>query len=277
MKMRLIALSLALLCAACSGPPAPPRTPSAGRGVEVLPTPFTIPQLDRQRTVRLYLPPSYGQGDKRYPVIYMHDGQNLFDDATSYAGEWGVDETLDKLAAEKGFEAIVIGIDNGAEKRMNELNPWAHPRFGPGEGEAYLAFIVDTLKPWVDSRYRTQTDPAHTAIIGSSMGGLISDYAIHRYPGVFGRAGVVSPAYWTAPAVYDYAQSHPLPAGARVYFSMGGREGDAIPDVQRMHALMAAQRPEPGAVTLSIIPGDEHNEKAWRALLPQVIAFLFAP
>ncbi|HEV8692404.1 MAG TPA: alpha/beta hydrolase-fold protein [Ideonella sp.] len=243
----------------------------------VLPTPFTIAALGRQRTVRLYLPPGYGQGSKRYPVIYMHDGQNLFDDATSYAGEWGVDETLDQMAAKQGFEAIVIGVDNGAEKRMNELNPWDHPRFGPGEGEAYMAFIVDTLKPWVDSHYRTLTGPENTAIIGSSMGGLISDYAIHRYPGVFGRAGVVSPAYWTAPPVYDYAQAHPLPAGARVYFSMGGREGDAVPAVERMHTLMAAQHPEAGAVTLTIVPEDEHNEKAWRALLPQLLAFLFAP
>ena len=128
----LLALVLALACAACTAPP-PPRAPSAGRGVAVLPTPFTIPKLERQRTVRLYLPPSYGQGDKRYPVIYMHDGQNLFDDATSYAGEWGVDETLDQMAAKQGFEAIVIGIDNGAEKRMNELNPWDHSRFGRGE------------------------------------------------------------------------------------------------------------------------------------------------
>lgn len=275
----LAALLLAVLAAACShSPPAAPRAPSAGPGVDVLATPFTMPVLDRQRTVRLYLPPSYGSNTKRYPVVYMHDGQNLFDDATSYAGEWGVDETLNASAARGGLEAIVVGIDNGGILRMTELNPFDHPRFGRGEGEAYVGFIVDVLKPWIDTHYRTLPGPEHTAVIGSSMGGLISDYAIHRHPGVFGRAGVLSPAYWTAPAIYEYAQSHPLPAGARVYFSMGEREGEsAIPDVQRMHTLMAGQRPEPGAVTLHIAPGAGHDEAAWRAELPLVLAFLFAP
>lgn len=275
---RRLALLLLATLAACGQTPPAPRASSAGPGVDILATPFTIPVLDRQRTVRLYLPPSYGSGSKRYPVVYMHDGQNLFDDATSYAGEWGVDETLNASAARGGLEAIVVGIDNGGTLRMNELNPFDHPRFGKGEGEAYVGFIVEVLKPWIDSHYRTLPGPEHTAVIGSSMGGLISDYAIHRHPGVFGRAGVLSPAYWTAPAIYDYARTHPLPAGTRVYFSMGEREGEsAIPDVQRMHALMAAQRVEPGAVTLRIVPGAEHNEAAWRTELPRVLDFLFAP
>ena len=111
------------------------------------------------------------------------------------------------------------------------------------------------------------------------MGGLISDYAIHRYPQVFGRAGVLSPAYWTAdPGIYDYAAKQPLAAGARVYFSMGSKEDEnAVPNAQRMHTLAAAQRPEPGAVTLHIVPDAKHNEAAWRAELPKVLNFLFAP
>jgi predicted alpha/beta superfamily hydrolase len=270
-----------LLCAAllagCAQPEPRPRT--ASRGVTVLVTPFMIPVLNRQRNVRLYLPPSYGTSEKRYPVIYMHDGQNLFDDFTAYAGEWGVDETLNEMAARQGFEAIVVGLDNGGEHRMHELNPFDHPKLGAGEGEAYLSFIVNKLKPVIDSQYRTLTGPQNTAIIGSSMGGLISDYAIHRYPQVFGRAGVLSPAYWTAdPGIYDYAAKQPLAAGSRIYFSMGGKEGEsAVPDVQRMHAVAAAQRPEPGAVTLHIAPDAKHNEAAWRAELPKVLNFLFAP
>lgn len=272
------AFFLAAGLAACSQPLQAPRPPSAGPGVQVLATTFVITGLNRPRTVRLYLPPSYTSAtDKRYPVIYMHDGQNLFDDATSYAGEWGVDETLDAMASSQGFEAIVVGLDNGGEHRMQELNPFDHPRFGPGEGEAYLAFMVETLKPWIDGLYRTLPDPAHTAIIGSSMGGLISDYAIHRYPAVFGRAGIVSPAYWTAaPAVYDYAQAHPLAPGARIYLSMGGREGGSmVPDAERMRPLLAAQRPEPGAVTWHLVPEAEHNEAAWRRELPLILAALF--
>src|SRR6185369_7256568 len=106
--------------------------------------------------------------ERRYPVIYMHDGQNLFDDATSYAGEWGVDETLNELARSHGFEAIVVGIDNGQDRRMTELNPWDNPRFGKAEGAAYMSFIVDVVKPYVDARYRTRSDAQSTAIIGSS-------------------------------------------------------------------------------------------------------------
>lgn len=258
----------------------PTRPHTAGSSVTVLDAPFTIQGLDRQRTIRLYLPPSYAsRPDKRYPVIYMHDGQNLFDDATSYAGEWGVDETLDDMARRTGFEAIVVGIDNGGEHRMQELNPFDHPQVGPGEGRLYLQFIVKSLKPWVDSHYRTLTDTRNTAVIGSSMGGLISEAAIREYPDIFGRAGVMSPAYWPAdPGIYREAAAHPLAPGARVYFSMGDAEGDdAIPPVQRMYAMAAAQRPEPGAVTLHIIPGAIHRESAWRVELPTVIQFLFAP
>lgn len=283
MSVRVALIAGTLACAvatlaACSQPPQAPRAPSAGPGVQVLAAPFSIPGLNRQRTVRLYLPPSYaGSPDRRYPVIYMHDGQNLFDDATSYAGEWGVDETLDALSRTQGFEAIVVGVDNGREHRRQELNPFDHPGFGPGEGEAYLAFIVDTLKPWVDRRYRSLADPSHTAIMGSSMGGLMSDYAIRRYPAVFGLAGVLSPAYWAAdPAIFDYAASHPLPAGARVYLSMGGREGDEmVRGAERMQALMRAQRPEPGALTWRLVPEADHREAAWRQELPRALAALF--
>jgi predicted alpha/beta superfamily hydrolase len=183
------------------------------------------------------------------------------------------------MAARHGLEAIVVGIDNGGEHRMQELNPFDHPQFGPGEGGAYLAFIAGSLKPWIDAHYRTLPDPAHTAIIGSSMGGLISDYAIRRYPAVFGRAGVLSPAYWTAePMIYGFASTHPLAPGARVYFSAGGQEGEEmVPATRRVHAIAAAQRPEPGAVTLHVVPEGRHHESAWRVELPLVLGFLFAP
>jgi predicted alpha/beta superfamily hydrolase len=89
--------------------------------------------------VRIYLPPGYEQGTRRYPVLYMHDGQNLFDDATAYAGEWGIDETLNELAKSRGLELIVVGIDNGGAERIHELNAWDNPQFGKGEGEQYTA------------------------------------------------------------------------------------------------------------------------------------------
>ena len=258
--------------AGCSAP-RPPRAPSALPSVQVLP-PLAMPGLDRERTLRLYLPPSYARSERRFPVIYMHDGQNLFDDATSYAGEWGVDETMDELARTIGFEAIVVGIDNGQERRMAELNPWPLEKVGPGEGEAYLRFVVEVVKPFIDTRYRTLPEAAQTAVVGSSMGGLISHYALHRHPKVFGLGGVLSPAYWTAPAMFDYAAANPLPATARLYLHMGGREGGSmVPDVQRMHELLAAHK-EP-ALLLRLVAQGEHNEAAWRLEFPRVVRWLY--
>jgi len=271
-RRQLLAALPALGVAACARPVR--RAPSAGATVSVLPAPFTIPGLNRQRTVRLYLPPSYASApERRYPVIYMHDGQNLFDDATSYAGEWGVDETLDAMARARGFEAIVVGIDNGADKRMAELNPFDHPQFGPGEGEAYVSFIVQVLKPHIDAHYRTQPGRASTAVFGSSMGGLISDYAIRRHPGVFGKAGVFSPAYWTAPRIWDYAAAHPLPADARVYLYMGGEEGEQMVSLaQRMAGVLQSQRTPH---VFHLLPNGQHNEPTWRGVFPLAVHWLF--
>jgi predicted alpha/beta superfamily hydrolase/glycosidase len=251
------------------------RPSTALPNVHVLPQRFVMPGLGRERTLRVYLPPSYGQGERRYPVIYMHDGQNLFDEATSYAGEWGVDEAMNRLAAERGFEAIVVGIDNGGDKRMTELNPWSNTRFGTGEGEAYVSFIVNVVKPYIDATYRTQPGRETTAVMGSSMGGLISDYAIHRHPQVFGKAGVFSPSYWIAPEAYAYASQHPLPADARVYLYMGGREGEeSVPDVQRMVEVLA-QAPQRQAFTLHLVPEAQHNEAAWRAEFERAVRWMF--
>src|SRR5206468_2794112 len=117
------------------------RPSTAQPNVHVL-APLRMPGLERERTLRIYLPPGYEKTQRRYPVLYMHDGQNLFDAATSYAGEWGVDETLNELARSSHLELIVVGIDNGDLKRMQELNPWDNEKYGAGEGREYMRFIV---------------------------------------------------------------------------------------------------------------------------------------
>ena len=276
-----LATVLAVL-AACSTPLPPaapaPRASTAGPGVRVLAQRLAMPGLGRERTLRLYLPPSYDTPpDRRYPVIYMHDAQNLFDAATSSFGqEWGVDETLDAFARTRGFEAIVVGIDHGGDERLHELSPWTNPKYGPAQGEQYMAFVVDVVKPFVDARWRTLPDRAHTAIAGSSMGALESHYALLRYPQVFGKAAIFSPSYWYASEVYAQTQAHPWPADTRVYFYIGGREGDeSLPDVQRMLALLATPGGAPRAVTLHVEPEKEHDERAWRAEFPRAVAWLF--
>ena len=137
---------------------------------------FASPQLGNQRDILVYLPPSYGESaQRRYPVIYMQDGQNLFDARTSFAGEWDVDRTLD-ATSDQGIEAIVVGIPNMGADRAREYSPFDHPKHGAGNGDAYLSFITDTLKPVIDADFLTQPERDATGIVGSSLGGLIALY-----------------------------------------------------------------------------------------------------
>jgi predicted alpha/beta superfamily hydrolase len=250
---------------------------TAQPNVHVLTQKLKMPGLDRERTLRIYLPPGYEKSNRRYPVLYMHDGQNLFDATTSYSGEWGVDETLNELAKTKGLELIVVGIDHGDEKRIHELNPWDNARFGKGEGRQYMEFVVGTVKPYIDRHYRTKPGRDDTAVMGSSMGGLISQYAIEQYPQVFGKAGIFSPAYRLAvPAVFDFARAQPPRKDAKLYFYAGGKEGDEmLPDMQRMVELLRANGLPSGRIDVVVDAGAEHNEAAWRARFARAVLWLF--
>ena len=222
----------------------PTPTSTATESVSLLACDFDIPQLERTRRVWVYLPPGYRvPGDTtRYPVLYMHDGQNVFDAATSYVGEWGVDETLDSLAATGARVGIVVAVDHGVERRLDEYSPWRNDAHDAGgEGDAYVDFLATTLKPFIDERYRTMPEREATGVAGSSMGGLISLYAALRYPEVFGRVGVFSPAFWFTPGLYDFAARHlPFPPDTRVYMVTGAREGDDPETYAHGHERMAA-------------------------------------
>ena len=270
------ALGLGLPAHAQDKPAERPHT--AAPNVTVLAQKLAMPGLGRERTLRLYLPPSYASSPtKRYPVLYMHDGQNLFDAATSFAGEWGVDETLNALAKSEGLEVIVVGIDNGAEKRTNELIYFPSPAAPQPEGEQYLRFLVEVVKPYIDSHYRSLPDRDHTGVMGSSLGGLISHAALLRYPQVFSRIGVFSPSYWANMRMYDEAALAPVPAGTRIYLYAGTHEGDTMAsDAVRM-ADHLRQRNTDLPLELRIIPGAEHNEAAWRAEFPRAVRWLFTP
>jgi predicted alpha/beta superfamily hydrolase len=252
-----------------------PRPSTAQPNVYVLPA-MTIPGLDRQRTIRVYLPPQYATSDARYPVLYMHDGQNLFDAATGFAGEWEVDESLNLLAQTKHLELIVVGIDNGGEHRLQELTAWDNTKYGKAEGAAYMDFIVGVVKPYIDAHYRTKSDRTHTAIMGSSLGALISHYAIHRYPEVFGKAGLFSPAYWYAPAAYTYTAAHALPRDAKLYFYCGGQEDEhMLGQLNRMVALVRKSGLPAEQIAVDVDAGAKHNEAAWRKEFPRAVAWLF--
>jgi len=211
----------------------------------------------------------------------MHDGQNVFDEATAYAGEWGVDETLDSLHALGDRGAIVVAVDNGGTKRLDEYSPWRNPRHGGGEGAAYVEFLVNTLKPWVDARYRTMPGRESTAIAGSSMGGLISLYAALEHPDVFGRAGVFSPALWFAPEVFDHAAAARPAPDTRLFFVSGGleiargeRAGVYRDDQNRMIELL---RSKGWDAIIGSVPADgTHSEWFWRREFPRAYLWLFA-
>jgi predicted alpha/beta superfamily hydrolase len=277
MKTIAFVVSMALATSACAQQDKPS---TAGPNVQPSTAPMAMPGLDRERRVQVYLPPGYATSNKRYPVLYMHDGQNLFDDKTSFVGEWGVDESMDRLAKEKGLEVIVVGIEHGGDHRMTELKPWDNAQYGKGEADAYLHFVVDVVKPWADKQFRTRSDRAHTGIMGSSLGGLTSWYAAFKYPQVFGRVGVFSPSYWIAPQAYDLEPTVRLPRNTRMYQLTGGREGDpkagdrTVANSERMETMMRHDQPNLRLRSLVVQEG-EHNEKFWRAQFPAAVQFLF--
>ncbi|RIK22755.1 MAG: esterase [Anaerolineae bacterium] len=200
------------------------------------------PQLGISREVLVYLPPSYGRDGRRYPVIYMQDGQNLFDSDTSYAGEWGVDETMELLGHQEGLEAIIVGIPNTGIHRIDEYSPFRDKRLGGGRGNDYVRFIAESLKPEVDREFRTMTERKYTGIMGSSMGGLISLYAYFEFAPIFGFAGVMSPSLWFAGgAIFDYVESAASPPG-KIYLDAGTREYGESSNSGRLHRAAASRR-----------------------------------
>jgi predicted alpha/beta superfamily hydrolase len=240
---------------------------SASVNVKIIDTAFYMPQLNRTRRIWLYLPPDYAKSKKKYPVIYMHDGQNLFENKTSYSGEWGVDEYLDSIFKSGKKEVIVVGIDNGLSKRMSEYNPWEFQSFGKGEGSEYVDFLVKTLKPFIDKNYRTLKDKPNTFIAGSSMGGLISLYATLKYPQIFGGAGIFSPAFWTASGIDSLVITDAKNLHSKLFFYAGGKEGDAmVPDMKRIEKEI---RQRSNSSLKEVIDEDaQHNEAAWRKYFP---------
>jgi predicted alpha/beta superfamily hydrolase len=259
----------------------PPRQHSASPNVHIISPAFAMPQLRRTRRVWIYLPPGYAETASRYPVLYLQDGQNVFDQYTSFAGEWGVDETLDQLAA-SGHDlggCLVVAVDNSDKHRLDEYSPWRNRRTGRGgEGEQYVDFLVETLKPYIDYHYRTKPEREATGILGSSMGGLLATYAALRYPAVFGRVGVFSPAYWFAgQALLAYVAQQSPWADTRWCFVCGTQESPT------MQPLMAAVRdalhdagvPDSN-LNFNALADGQHAEWFWRREFAAAYSWLFA-
>lgn len=250
---------------------------TASSNVRLLDSAFKMPQLDRNRRIWIYLPEDYSTTKKRYPVLYMHDGQNLFDEFIAPFGEWGVDECLDSIrnsGSKTKPACIVIGIDNGP-KRMNEYNPYSFQDFGNGEGDEYVDFLATTLKPYIDRKYRTLTSKQNTLIAGSSMGGLISYYAMLKYPEVFGKGGIFSPAFWTADSIKSLTEAKGKLLKGKLFFYMGGEEGgNMIQDMKDVTDLLGKN--SPALIYAVVDPEAAHNEKAWRKWFPEFFTWITA-
>lgn len=230
---------------------------------------FFMPGLSRYRTIRILLPQGYNGSAEKYPVIYMHDGQNLFDAATAAFGEWRVDESIQNVG---GKPPIIVGIDNGP-KRLTEYNPYNTSRFGNGEGAPYVKFIVETLKPFIDKEFRTMPGPVHTSIAGSSMGGLISLYAVLKYPGVFGSAGVFSPSLWIAPDMYKLMKTTGKGNKRKIFLYAGGKESAGM--VNELNKAKKELEDKTGATVHSIVVmSASHDEAAWSAVFPQYLQWI---
>jgi len=249
---------------------------TAAENVSIMDANFYMPQLDRNRRIWIYLPPDYEESTKAYPVLYMHDGQNLFDANTAFAGEWEVDETLNELFEEGVNVPIVVGIDNGGAHRLDEYSAWVNTNYGGGEGDAYIQFIVETLKPHIDANYRTQTDASHTGIMGSSLGGFISQYAVFQYQDVFKKAGLFSPSYWYSDSVWAFTEDFGDFNNQRVYQIVGSEEGGSmVDDMNEMHELLLDQGFSSDHLFSKVVQGQGHNEAFWRSEFKEAYLWLF--
>jgi predicted alpha/beta superfamily hydrolase len=233
---------------------------------------FASTQLGNSRKLRIYLPPGYdANSQQRYPVLYMHDGQNLFDPKTAaYGAAWEIGSIVDKLIATGAIEPIiVVGIDNAGEQRIAEYTPCCDKKYGGGKLDAYAAFIVDTVKPWADANLRTQKDREHTAIMGSSLGGIASVYIGQKYPQIFSMAGGVSSSFWWN----DQMFIKDLPASPQVKFYIdAGTDNDGIEDTRKMRDAMQAKGYK---LYYHEAEGGNHNEKSWAARVDLPLSWFF--
>ena len=233
------------------------------------------------RRIRVWLPPGYEGGKERYPVVYFHDGQNVFDPGGPF-GSWSADKVAEEeMRSGRVRPAILVAVDNTPDRVREYLPPpdvVPEGRPAPGEigrADLYARYLLEVVKPYVDRTYRTLSERENTLVLGSSMGGVVSHYLLESRGDSFSAAGVFSPAYWASPKFFSKSLNKPMPDG-RIYLDMGTREGRSYwPDVLRIYQHWVTG----GAVILGDLwfqPGicAEHNEKAWKDRLPKALQFL---
>jgi predicted alpha/beta superfamily hydrolase len=283
-QLYLIVLALLLVCRSAIA-----QQPHTLTGDVRLHKDFHSNILNNDRNVIVYLPPGYdADKHKRYSVFYMHDGQNLFDGATSFipGQEWRVDETAQALIESGKIEPlIIVGVYNTGTERVNEYTAARDAKYkAGGKGDLYGRFLVEELKPFIDSTYRTKPDAKHTGLGGSSLGGLISLYLGLRYPNIFTRIAVVSPSVWWADnEIVQFAKNELRKPPLRIWLDVGTKEGrddtearSTVDGARMLKKALIEKGWEEGKNFRYLEAADaEHNEKAWAARTAAILEFLF--
>lgn len=238
--------------------------------------------LGNTRDVTIYLPPGYEERpDQRYPVLYMHDGQNLFEPHRAFipGQHWQVREAADAAIAERtAAPIIIVGVDNGGADRIDEYTPTRdEEKGGGGRAGDHAQMLIEELKPVVDAAFRTRPEPSHTALAGSSLGGLATLHVVLNHPDVFGRAALISPSvWWDSRVILREVEAFKSPERPRLWLDMGGREG--VEALAGAHALRDKLR-ERGWTEESFHyhedPRGDHSERAWARRTRMVLEFLF--
>lgn len=244
---------------------------------------FRSTVLGTTRRVWVYLPPQHrAEPGRRFPVLYLQDGQNVFDGATAFlAGkEWGADETVERLSEEGRIEPlVVVAVDNGGERRAFEYLPTRDPRVGDGGGaDLYGRMLVEELKPWVDARYRTRAGREDTGIAGSSFGGIASLYLGLSHPDVFGKIAAISTSVWVDDRhIVRFVDALPVRPETRIWIDIGTREGGtALTDARALRDALVRRGWREGVdLRHDEAEGATHDEVAWAKRLPAVLEFLF--
>ena len=245
--------------------------------IEVVSEEFEIPQLDKTRKIYALLPHDYYESDKHYPVLYLQDAQNLFNEYNPY-GNWAIDKHLAELTSNGHGDIIVIAIDHGGRERIQEYSPYYHRRFGKGQGVHYAEFIINTLKPYIDKSYRTKPERRFSGIGGSSMGGLISAFIGIVHPEYFSRLMIFSPSFWYSDKIYFDAFNYQYTLPMRMYIYGGDRESEYMS--RHIHRFKDAVKDgdyNDSLVQYKVVinPHGEHNESYWSEVFPKAVKWLF--
>ena len=245
--------------------------------IEVIEEAYEIPQLNATRKISALLPHDYYKTDKKYPVLYLQDGQNLFNPLAEY-GDWAIDKSMAKLGEEGLKDLIIIAIDHGEQERIIEYLPYYHPRFGQGKGNFYIQFMIEKLIPYINNHYRTLTDFDHTGIGGSSMGGLISLHAGLSNPRVFGKMMIFSPSLWISRMIFNNIKTFTPLEESRIYLYAGGQESDEhLPNARQMETIIRNKMVKGHNIDFhfSVNELGNHSEVHWREEFPEAIKWLF--